>query len=124
MNQKQFIRTLEGDTEENVPPNPEEATNFWSNLWGTSVTHNTDAEWLSHVKEELTAIPAQEPISITVDNVIRITADLPHWKAPGHDGIQGFWLKRFTEIRERIAAFLNICVQVGNLRTCLTSRKF
>ena len=30
--QKQFFRTLEGDTEENVPLNQEQATTFWSKL--------------------------------------------------------------------------------------------
>ena len=60
-------------------------------------------------------IPVQEPISITVDDVTRIIAGLPNWKAPGPDGKQGFWLKRFTKIRKQITVLLNKCVQVGNV---------
>ena len=54
------------------------------------LTHNADVEWLGRVKEELTGIPTQEPISITVDDVTRIIADLPNCNAPGPDGIQAF----------------------------------
>ena len=32
---------------------------------------------------------------------------MPNWKAPGNDGVQGFWIKRLDKIRERITTQLN-----------------
>ena len=30
---------------------------------------------------------------------------------PGHDGIHGFWLKKFTSIHDRLALEMNRCLQ-------------
>ena len=32
---------------------------------------------------------------------------LPNWKAPGRDGVQGFWLKKLRGLHGRIAEQLN-----------------
>ena len=32
---------------------------------------------------------------------------IPNLKAPGHDGVQGFWIKRLDKMHERIATQLN-----------------
>ena len=34
-------------------------------------------------------------------------------KSPGPDLVQGFWLKRFTNLRERITMQLNECLRKG-----------
>ena len=28
---------------------------------------------------------------------------MPNWKAPGHDGVQGFWIRRLDKMHKRIA---------------------
>ena len=28
---------------------------------------------------------------------------MPNWKAPGHDGVPGFWIKRLDKMHKRIA---------------------
>ena len=28
---------------------------------------------------------------------------MPKWKAPAHDGVQGFWIKRIDKMHESIA---------------------
>ena len=32
---------------------------------------------------------------------------MPNWKAPGHDGVQVFWIKRLEKMHERIVTQLN-----------------
>ena len=40
---------------------------------------------------------------------------MPNWKSPGLDGIQGYWLKRFTSLHEMIAQELNQCLVTGKV---------
>ena len=114
-NQKQFFRNLDGDTGESLPPNPDEAIAFWSDLWSKPVTHNSDAEWLNRVKAELVNVPAQECVSVSKDDVKKQINGLPNWKAPGPDRIQGFWLKRFLSMHGSLTLHLNECVQQGSV---------
>ena len=32
---------------------------------------------------------------------------MPNWKTPGHDGVQGYWIKRLDKMHERIATQLH-----------------
>ena len=34
-----------------------------------------------------------------------------NWKTPGHDGIHGFWFKKFTSIHDGLALEMNRCLQ-------------
>ncbi len=38
---------------------------------------------------------------------------MKNWKAPGPDGVRGFWFKKFTSIHESLATALNSCVKKG-----------
>ena len=33
--------------------------------------------------------------------------NLPNWKAPGPDGVQGYWLKNLTTLHDRIVKQVN-----------------
>ena len=33
-----------------------------------------------------------------------------NWKTPGHDGIHGFWFKKFISILDRLALEMNKCL--------------
>ena len=44
---------------------------------------------------------------IDEDKVKKQCSKMPNWKAPGHDGVQGFWIKRLDKMYERIATQLN-----------------
>ena len=37
------------------------------------------------------------------------------WKTPSHDGIHGFWFKKFTFINDRLALEMNRCIQQMNI---------
>ena len=49
----------------------------------------------------------QNDIEITTSMVKQQIKTIPNWRAPGPDGIQGFWLKKLTSLHERIASQLN-----------------
>ena len=36
-------------------------------------------------------------------NLLKTTQKISNWKTPGHDGIHGFWFKKFTSIHDRLA---------------------
>ena len=40
---------------------------------------------------------------------------LPHWKAPGKDGLQGYWIKAFKSLHDQLLNFLNLCLQLGKI---------
>ena len=42
---------------------------------------------------------------------------------PGHDGIHGFWFKKFTSIRGRLALEMNRCLQGAHIPDWMTKGK-
>ena len=90
-------------------PDAEESLRFWSNIWDNGDQHhNNEAEWLRNLKEEKhKAGLKQENVGITAEQVTKQCRKMPNWKAPGPDGVQGFWLKKITSCHERIAIQLN-----------------
>ena len=42
--------------------------------------------------------PQQEEMHITTEKVYNQCRKIPNWKAPGPDGIHGFWLKKLASI--------------------------
>ena len=39
---------------------------------------------------------------------------MPNWKAPGKDGVQGYWSKDLTSLHPHIAVQLNQILDGGN----------
>ena len=108
-NQARFFKNLEGGEGETIPPNPQEATKFWSDIWGKTTYHNQDAEWIDRVEGELDG-NKQDDIHVSVEDLKGQLRSMPNWKGPGPDGIHGFWLKSFTSIHEALANTLHNCV--------------
>ena len=48
---------------------------------------------------------------------------VPNLKTPGHDGIHGFWFKKFTSIHDRLALEMNRCLQGAQVPDWMTKRK-
>ena len=44
---------------------------------------------------------------INEENVKKQCSKVPNWKATGHDGVQGFWIKRLDKMHERTPTQLN-----------------
>ena len=61
---------------------------------------------MSDLKEEIVKLE-QQNVVINEDKVKKQCSKMPNWKALGHDGVQGFWIKRLNKMHERIATQLN-----------------
>ena len=75
-------------------------------IWSIEKEHNKEAKWLSDLKEEIVKLE-QQNVVINEDKVKKQCSKMPNWKALGHDGVQGFWIKRLNKMHERIATQLN-----------------
>lgn len=79
--------------EESEAPNPEEGKTSWSDIWSKEGKHKKDAEWLKEFCEEIRKAVGQEEIDMKEYAVKEILRKFLNGKAPGPDGVQGFWLK-------------------------------
>ena len=77
-----------------------------SSIWGNEVHHNKDAEWLKELKDEC-GETRQNDLVINLAMVTEQVKKIPNWKAPGPDGVQGYWIKKLTAMHERIAEQIN-----------------
>ena len=41
--------------------------------------------------------------------------ELPHWKAPGKDRLQRYWIKAFKSLLDQLLNFLNLCLKLGKI---------
>ena len=102
-NKRQFYRELDqekdrGDDDESVA---EESKQSWGNIWSQSADHKKDAKWLQELRSEVN-FKKQEKIDITTGSLKKILGRMPNWKSPGLDLVQGFWLKNFSSLHERV----------------------
>ena len=106
-NQRQFYRELnqEGKRCDDDQPDVEESQKFWGGIWDQSVDHNRDAKWLKDLRSEFN-VTKQEKIDITKESLKKILGRMPNWKSPGPELVQGFWLKNFRSLHERVRAQL------------------
>ena len=89
-------------------PNAEESKRFWGNIWSIEKEHNQEVEWLKDLKTGLeNENQYQERVIISVEKVRDQCRKMPNWKAPGKDGVQGYWLKKLTNLHSRTAGQMN-----------------
>ena len=108
VDQKKVYKEFNGQTGSSngdIPNSPESKT-FWSGIWSVEKEHNKEADWLSDLKEEMVKFE-QQNVVINEYKVKKQCSKMPNWKAPGHDGVQGFWIKRLYKMHERITTQLN-----------------
>ena len=77
--------------QKNEIPDAREAKSYWESIWSESKEHNGRAEWLKDVQNTLGDNQGQQRITITVGKLRKIVGEMPNWKAPGPDGVQGYW---------------------------------
>ena len=90
-------------------PGKKEAKEFWSNLWSKNGTHNENAKWLKDFKTSMNGKPKQEEFIINSGKVQNVLSKIPNWKAPGPDGVQGFWLKNLKSMHQWLVKYLAEC---------------
>ena len=65
-------------------------------------------------------VKKQEKIDITIGSLKKILGRMPNWKSPGPDLVQGFWLKSFSSLHERLRLQLKECLDSGFVPGWLT----
>ena len=102
-NERQFYRELDQEEEicDDDQPVAEESKQFWGNIWSQSADHKKDAKWLQDLASKVD-VKKQEKIDITIRNLKKILGRMPSWKSQGPELVQGFWLKNFGSLHERV----------------------
>lgn len=119
-NQKRLFEMLETDENDDTTiPDEEESKNFWSNIWDNPVNHNANAEWLKGLERKLTGVNQQSNFVINVEGINKQLKKTANWKAPGLDGLQGYWLKNIS-CRERLAIQLQDCIDNNDIPAWFT----
>ena len=109
-NQRQFYRELDQEERcDNNQPVVEESKQFWGNIRNQSADHKKHAKWLQELQSEGN-VEKQENIDITTGSLKKILGRMPNWKSPGPDLVQGFWLKNFSSLHERVSLQLKECL--------------
>ena len=65
--------------------------------------HNENTEWINNITRELEGLEEGPKAEIHIDLFKTTLKRISNWKTPGHDGIHGFWFKKFTFIHDRVA---------------------
>ena len=81
--------------------------------WGTNKVHNKDnkdTEWLSNIKSELSNLDHEEDVIISKKDFQEMLQKHSHWKAPGKDGLQGYWINGFKSLHDKLLILLNLCL--------------
>lgn len=95
---------------QNEAPNKEEARKFWSEIWAEKGMLNEDSSWLKGIEDYMSEVEKQDDISITEQDVKAAIRRMSNWKAPGPDGVRGFWFKKFTALLPKLVEALALCL--------------
>ena len=104
--QKRVYQEMSGKPGEKVMPDAEKSVRFWSGIWDNDIHHNSKAEWLDDVRKEVKSM-SQKNVVVTEEMMKNKVRKLPNWKAPGPDGVQGYWLKNLPSLHDRIVRQMN-----------------
>ena len=85
--------------------------------------HDERAEWINNITRELEGPEEGCKAKIYIDLLKTTLKRKPNWKTPGHDGIHGFWFKKFTSIHGRLALEMNRCLQGAKVPNWITKGK-
>ena len=123
-NQRQLYRELDQEKERGDDDQPvaEESKQFLGNIWSQSADHKKDAKWLQDLRSDVN-FKEQEKMDITTGSLKKILVRMQNWKPPGPDLVQGFWLKNFSSLHERVRLQLKECLDSGFAPSLLTIRR-
>ena len=121
--ERKFYQQLGGsDTKTYQQPDARETERFWTKIWQPK-KHNENAEWINDLTRELEGLEEGPKMEIHIDLLRTTLKRISNWKAPGHDGIHGFWFKKFTSIHDRLALEMNRCLQDAQVPEWMTKGK-
>ena len=120
-NQKRFYEEIQnGEKNESEIPDDEESKNFWNGIWGEATEFDHVASWIRRVQQQIQG-RQQEEIELTEEKLKRTLVNLPNWKAPGPDAVQGFWIKNLTNLHSKLAHYLNECLETAHTPCWMTT---
>ena len=124
-NQSQVYKELSGKTKQDNPaPDAEGSKKFWSNIWSKEFEHDGEVEWLGKVKKEIGGkMKAMEEVEIGLEDVVKRIRGMSNWKAPGPDGVQGYWFKAFSCLHKPIVRALQMALLEGNVPEWMVTGK-
>ena len=93
--------------------------NSFGETWSQSADHKNNAKKLQDLQSDIN-VKKQEKIDITTGSLKKILGRMPNWKSPGTDLVQGFWLKNFSSLHERVRLQLKECLDSGFVPSWLT----
>ena len=107
--QKSFFQTLEKvEKHEGEMPEMERFVKFWGDIWEQNEL-TPSMPWMEEVKLELNEkANIVSEFGITEDKLRKETSKRKNWTAPGVDGIQNFWWKKFIPVQKALAKVLTI----------------
>ena len=91
--------------------------------YGVKVRYNDQADWLNDSEENLGTIRKQETLTVAEAMAENQIKKIPNRKAPGPDGVHGYWYKPIKAVRPVLAALLDEALPSGNVPQWLTSGK-
>ena len=114
-NQSQLYQELGGNANgrSNEAPDATESREFWKNIWAVETEHDRDASWLEDMREKFAGVQLQEDVVIGIEDVSKGIRRMANWKAPGPDGVRGFWFKRLPSLHSALRDALQECVDGG-----------
>ncbi|XP_066934090.1 uncharacterized protein [Clytia hemisphaerica] len=114
-NQSYLYKELSGSKKFDKAPKEDEAREFWSNIWSMEGDFNEKAGWLEDVSEKFDRVEGQGDVVITSSDVKKGISRMANWKAPGPDGVRGFWFKKLTALHPFLCESLDFCLVDGNV---------
>lgn len=101
--QKGFFRTLEAvEKLEGEMPKMEKFVEFWGGIWKQNEP-TPNMPWMEEVKAELgERVNHVSEFATTDEHMKKEVAKRKNWTAPGIDGIQNFWWKKFEPAQKAL----------------------
>ena len=120
-NQRQLYKELGGASgNTNEVPDAADSKKFWEGIWSVETEHDKNAVWLDDIKKRMRNIEAMEDIVISAEDVLYVIRKMTNWKAPGPDGVRGFWFKKLLSLHGPLTHALQECVANGVVPEWLT----
>ena len=99
-NQKKLFADDGDDEKMGELPEIEKFEEYWSSIW-EKIGHTPTRPWMKKMEEEIRT-RVREPLimELTLDELRKTIKKRKNWSAPGLDGIQNFWWKKFNSTWE------------------------
>ena len=122
-NERKFYQQLgRHDTKTYQQTDARETERIWTKIWQPK-KHNEKAEWINDMTRELERLKEGPKVEIYIELLKKTLKNISNLKTPGHDGVHGFWFKKFTSIHDRLALEMNRCLQDAKVPDWMTKGK-